>query len=114
MNRTWETEDSWWRDNFNARPYATGGDYDRYRPAYRYGTEAATHHMGRKWDEVEGDLRSGWDRYEHRGAHHSAWDEVKEAVRDAWHRVTGERDTRTGATTGVSGSATRSGDGPPR
>jgi tRNA U38,U39,U40 pseudouridine synthase TruA len=115
MNRTWDTEDSWWRQNFNARPYAAGREYEHYRGAYRYGTESANHHLGRKWDDVETDLRTGWDRYQHRGSASSTWEEIKDAVRDAWHRVTGEHDVRPrGATTGVSGSATRSGDSPPR
>ncbi|MBA3760733.1 MAG: hypothetical protein H0X07_09365 [Gemmatimonadales bacterium] len=86
----WETEDNYWFENFSSRPYAIGPDfYDRFRPAYRYGFESAQHHVGRGWDEAEGDLRQGWDRYEHRQENTSAWDEIKDAVRDAWDRVTG-------------------------
>ncbi|HET9465659.1 MAG TPA: hypothetical protein VFO71_09025 [Gemmatimonadales bacterium] len=88
----WETEDNFWAENFSSRPYALGPDfYDRFRPAFRYGFESAHHNMGRTWEEAEADLRSGWDRYEYRGANPSAWDEVKEAVRDAWDRVTGKQ-----------------------
>jgi hypothetical protein len=39
---------------------------------------------------VEADLRTGWDKYEHRGT--STWERIKDAVRDAWHRVTGQND----------------------
>ena len=86
----WETEDNYWFENFTSRPYAIGPDfYDRFRPAYRYGFESARHHAGRSWDEAEGDLREGWDRYEYRTENTSTWDEIKEAVRDAWDRVTG-------------------------
>jgi hypothetical protein len=46
--------------------------------------------MGRNWNEVEADLRTGWDKFEHRGT--STWENVKAAVRDAWHRVTGQKD----------------------
>ena len=89
---SWETEDNYWHENFNSRPYALGPDYyDRFRPGYRYGYEAAQHHSGRNWDEAESDLRRGWDSYEHRGAEPSAWEEIKEAVRDAWDRVVGAR-----------------------
>jgi hypothetical protein len=42
--------------------------------------------MGRTWNEVEADLRTGWDKFEHRGT--STWERVKDAVRDAWHRAT--------------------------
>ena len=87
---SWETEDNYWHENFTSRPYALGPDYyDRFRPGYRYGFESAQHHLGRNWDEAEGDLRQGWDTYQHRGE--STWDEIKHAVRDAWDRVVGQR-----------------------
>ena len=38
-NRSWKEEDSWWRNNFSSRPYATGRDYEEFRPAYQYGYE---------------------------------------------------------------------------
>jgi hypothetical protein len=88
----WETEENYWFENFSSRPYALGPDfYDRFRPAFRYGFDSAHHSMGRNWAEAEPDLRAGWDRYEHRGAHASAWDEIKDAVRDAWERVVSHR-----------------------
>ena len=88
----WETEENYWTENFSSRPYALGPDYyDRFRPAYRYGFDAARHGVGRNWDEAEPDLRTGWERYEHRGEHPTAWEEIKDAVRDAWDRVTGAR-----------------------
>ena len=55
------TRDRWWRENFASRPYATGHNYEDFRLAYQYGYEAGTHHMGRTWDDVESDLRTGWD-----------------------------------------------------
>lgn len=94
QSATWDLEEKYWFDNFTSRPYVTAGpdSWDRFRPAYRYGYESAQHHVGRSWDEAENDLRSGWERYEHRPKdEHSTWDHVKEAVRDAWHRVTGQR-----------------------
>ena len=84
----WTTEDQYWRSNFSSRPYARGDrGYETYQPGYRYGFESANRYRGRQWNEIEGDLRSGWDRFEHRGQ--SAWENVKDAVRDAWDRVTG-------------------------
>lgn len=87
----WNDEDTYWRSNWRSRPYATGSsyDYDYYQPGYRYGYEAANRYADRDWNDVETDLRSSWDRYEHRGT--STWDQVKDAVRDAWDRVTGNR-----------------------
>jgi hypothetical protein len=46
--------------------------------------------MGRSWDDVEPDLRAGWDKFENRGS--TTWESVKLAVKDAWHRITGQRD----------------------
>ena len=87
----WETEDNYWNENFSSRPYTIGADYyDRFRPAYRYGFESATRLGERSWEEVEADLRSGWNRYEHRIDDTSTWDDIKDAVRDAWDRVRGE------------------------
>ncbi len=84
----WTTEDKYWRSNFASRPYVRADQgYEAYQPGYRYGFESAKQYSGRKWNEVESDLRSGWERFEHRGK--STWENVKDAVRDAWDRVTG-------------------------
>ena len=84
----WMTEDTYWRSNFASRPYAQADrGYDYYRPGYRYGFESANRFQGRQWNEVEGDLRTGWDKFEHRAQ--STWENVKDAVRDAWDRVRG-------------------------
>ncbi|HLV24941.1 MAG TPA: hypothetical protein VKZ41_01415 [Gemmatimonadales bacterium] len=89
----WSTERNYWEKNFRNRPYAHADrGFEHYEPGYRYGTEAATRYRGRKWNEVENDLRSGWDRYEHRGANQSTWENIKDSVRDAWDRMTGEDD----------------------
>jgi hypothetical protein len=93
INDAWNDEDLWWRDNFSSRPYATGRNYEDFRPGYRYGYESGRHHMGRTWTDVESDLEKGWDRFEHRGS--STWENVKAAVRDAWHKVTGQTDLDT-------------------
>ena len=83
----WELEETFWRDNWRARPYASADrGFEYYRPAYRYGVESARRFTGRQWNDVEPDLRAGWDRYEYRGQ--STWENVKDAVRDAWDRIT--------------------------
>ena len=91
-NIDWSAEDEHWRSSYASRPYARADrGYEHYQGAYRYGFESASRHRDRDWSAVEGDLRSGWDRYEHRGSGNSAWDDVKDAVRDAWDRVRGRR-----------------------
>lgn len=87
----WETEDNYWEENFSSRPYTVGADYyERFRPAYRYGYESAHRNEARDWDEIEPELQSGWDSYEHAGEDRTAWEQIKDAVRDAWDRVRGE------------------------
>ncbi len=90
--RTRTQEDKWWEQNFSSRPYASSHQYEDLRPAYRYGFESGQHHLGRTWNDVESDLRTGWDKFEHRSAGGAAWENVKDAVRDAWHRITGQHD----------------------
>ena len=84
----WKSEERYWRDNYQTRPYASSSkrDFDFYRPGYQYGVESANRMQGRTWTEAEPELRRGWDRYEGRGE--SKWDEIKDSVRDAWERIT--------------------------
>ena len=95
QNRTWTDEDNWWRNNYSSRPYATGRNYEDFRPAYQYGFESGQHHMGRNWNDVETDLRSGWEKFEGRKGAGGTWESVKDAVKDAWHRITGQHDVDT-------------------
>jgi len=84
----WNNEENYWRDNWRSRPYAQADrGFDYYSPGNRYGFDAANRYSGRQCNDVEPELRSGWDKYEHRGT--STWDHMKDAVRDAWNRVTG-------------------------
>jgi hypothetical protein len=78
-------EEDYWRRNYATRPYVSAGaDYDTYRPAYQYGWESYTRYQGRRFDEVETDLRRDW---ESQRDNRMRWDNAREAVRDAWHRV---------------------------
>ena len=85
----WTSEDEFWRGNFKSRSYAGSFEYDYWQPAYRYGFEASERYPNRKWEDVERDLSTGWDKYQYRGT--STWQQVKDAVRDAWDRITGRR-----------------------
>ena len=86
---TWEMEDEYWRGACRSRPYwAKDSTYDDWRPAYRYGYESAIRHEGRAWDDqLEDELRTGWDRYPERRNRDWSWQHVKDAVRDAWNRL---------------------------
>ena len=78
-------EDAYWRDNYKTRPYASGGSYDTYQPAYRHGWESYGRYKGRKFDDVESEVGRDWDKTKH--AANMSWDKAKHATRDAWHRV---------------------------
>ena len=87
MADLWDDHDTYWRDTYSTRPYASGRSYDDLRGGYRYGYESAGRYQGRDWDEVESDLSRDWDSYEHRGQ--TTWESIKGAVRDGWNRMTG-------------------------
>jgi len=76
----------YWQRNFAAQSYATpDARYEDFAPAYRYGHESRSRYPTRQFEDVEPDLRSGWERTQF-GAN-AGWDKVKHAVRDAWHGV---------------------------
>jgi hypothetical protein len=81
-----DDDDRHWREVHGSRPYANpASNYEEYRPAYQYGTEAAHRFKGTDWSGVEGHLERGWDQA--KGSSNLSWQHVKAAVRDAWHRV---------------------------
>ncbi|MGG7604876.1 hypothetical protein [Massilia sp. BKSP1R2A-1] len=85
---TSDDDDTIYRSHFSSTYGSSGAAYDDYKPAYSYGSESARSdkYRGRKWDEVETDLRSDWDtRY---GSTGSTWEKMKAAVRRGWDRMT--------------------------
>ena len=80
-----DAEDAYWRDKHSSRPYATGGTYDDYGPAYRYGVDGYGQYKGRKFDEVESELSRDWERA--KGSSKHTWDNAKHATLDSWQRV---------------------------
>lgn len=89
-------EDDYWRRNYASRPYVSPGDsYETYRPAYEYGWESYRRYRGRRFDEVETELRRQWERTDRE----MSWGVARGATRDAWQRVEqrrplGDRDGR--------------------
>jgi len=80
------TEDAWVREYFGTRTNRREGEtHEHYRDAYRYGLTSANTHQGRRFDEVEPDLRTGWDRA--RGTSTLSWDQARDAVRHAFDRT---------------------------
>lgn len=79
-------EDIYFRGHWTSNYANQGGSYDEYAPAYSYGSSMARSDLyrGRRWDDVESNLRSDWEsRYPS-----SAWEKFKTAVRHGWERIT--------------------------
>ena len=78
------SQDAFWRDNYRNQPYVEkDADYSMYQPAYRYGWEARSLYARRPFEEIEPELKSGWEREERP----LDWDKARHATKDAWFRV---------------------------
>lgn len=79
-------DDTYYRNHWNSTYATSGGSYDDYAPAYRYGSTlaASDRFRGRHWDDVESDIRSDWEA-RNPG---STWEKTKAAVRHGWDRMT--------------------------
>jgi hypothetical protein len=81
-----DAEEAYWRQNFWHRPYVRKGtSFNEFRPAYRYGADAHRLHPSESFEQVEAEMRSGWDRY--KGTSSLTWDDARLAAREAWQRV---------------------------
>jgi len=79
-------EDAYWRQNYQREPYFESGlSYQDYAPAYRTGYEGYARFGDRRFDEVECELESDYQRS--RGASPLGWERAKAAARSAWDRV---------------------------
>jgi hypothetical protein len=94
------TEDAYWRDELQNRPYFVQGDvFEIYQPAYRYGYTAAALNPQRNWDDVEQDLSSGWENFRGEDADMD-WDEARHPARDAYDRASSQIRENTNAPRG--------------
>jgi uncharacterized protein (TIGR02271 family) len=82
-------EDTDFRRHWQSTYGSSGGRYEDYDAAYRYGSTMAgsERYKNYQWNDVEPQLRSDWES-SHPG---STWDKVKDAVRYGAERVTGQR-----------------------
>jgi hypothetical protein len=63
--------------------------YETFAPAYQYGYRMASdeRYRGRRWDDVEPDLRADYER-SYPG---SKWEQMKDSIRYGWDRLTHRR-----------------------
>jgi hypothetical protein len=86
----WNSESSYWRNNFSSRPYGSEGQFSQYEPAYRYGVELYNRTPNKRFDELsQQELESGWSRA--RGTTGMEWDQAQDAARDAYDRLYSSR-----------------------
>jgi len=80
-------DDTDYRTHFQNAYGQSGGRYEDYDAAYRYGSTMAgtERYKNYRWEDAEPDMRSDWER----NHPESAWDKVKDAVRYGAERVTG-------------------------
>jgi hypothetical protein len=87
-------EGDYWRENFRRRPYYEAErEFAHYEPAYRYGWERAglSEYRNRSFEEVEIDLRRGWESAEQTPL--PSWEDARHPARDAFEKVRGGRTT---------------------
>lgn len=79
--------DDEFRQHWQGAYGSSGGRYEDYASAYRYGANLANQqkYQGYRWEELEPQVRSDWEAT-HAG---SPWDRTKQAVRYGWEKMTG-------------------------
>lgn len=78
-------DDEEFRQHWQSAYGTTGGRYEDYAQAYRYGATQAknSRYQGYRWDEVEPQVRTDWES-SHTG---SLWEHTKQAVRYGWEKI---------------------------
>ena len=88
LDRDYDSDDDAdFRAHWQSHYASSGGTYDEYAPAYRYGSlmHSSGRYHDRTWDEIEPEARRDWEaRYPD-----SAWERFKDSVRHGWERLTG-------------------------
>jgi hypothetical protein len=78
--------DAHWQDQYRSADYYNRDrDWDDYAPAYGLGYYAREKHRGEKFDDLDGQLETTWDKT--KGNSRLSWNEARDAVRDGWHYV---------------------------
>lgn len=79
-------EEAYWKTNYSKQSYVERDSaYATYQPAYRTGYEGRGRYPGKKYEEVEADLKRDYEKS--KGNATLSWDKAKHATRDAWNRV---------------------------
>jgi hypothetical protein len=90
-------EDAYWRENYRNRDYVDrDASYQTYQPAYRTGYEGFARYPGRRYEDVEEELRRNYEQSAGRTG--LGWEKARYASRDAWSRLESNRNQGSTAT----------------
>ncbi|MEO7761579.1 MAG: hypothetical protein ABIS68_06680 [Casimicrobiaceae bacterium] len=79
-------EDAYWREAYLNEPYVEPGQpYDYYATGFRTGWEGRVRHDGKRFDDVESELRAEYARA--KGEPNPDWEQGRLAARAAWDRI---------------------------
>jgi hypothetical protein len=81
-------EEAYWRENYKSQPWVERTySYDDYGPAFQSGYQTYARHQGsgKKYEDIEPEMRRDWDRV--KGKSRLEWDQARVASRAAWERV---------------------------
>jgi hypothetical protein len=99
-------EDTWVREYYSTRTdHKEGITPEHYRPAYRYGLACYTLYQGKRFEDVEPNVRSGWE--EARGTSMMGWDEARPAVWHAYERLWAQQQAEAAKATPAASAAAR-------
>jgi len=56
-------EETYWREDYTDRPYASGAGFDEYVPTYQYGADIHRKYSNSHFDDLEEELARGWEAY---------------------------------------------------
>ncbi len=81
---TW-SDDEDFRTHYTDYLSSTGGTYEDYEPAYRYGSDLGRNerYRGRGWSEIESDARRDWESRNP----NDGWERFKAAIRRGWEKT---------------------------
>ena len=79
------SDDEEFRTHYSDYLSSSGGTYEDYEPAYRYGSDLGRNdrYRGRGWSEIESDARRDWESRNP----NDGWERFKAAVRRGWEKT---------------------------
>ena len=81
-----KAENDFWRANYmHSSEYIRDYSYVDCGPAYQYGVASYAKYPGRRFDDVEANLASDWERA--KATSRMTWQQARSAPKPAWHRV---------------------------